>query len=218
MFRLLRPGFLRNSVDQLLVHENLSVDAADGYNQGRTNPGRQVARSTKFCTAAPNMCGSLVWNLLHVTFVAPRILRRLLEFWKSVGPWLLVERYNDYPARAAPLLSNEVAFPPHQYKAWELNKDDKSSGMMWCHFLLTYRNGCAPTTITQTPESETGIFATPQARSNGSAIMTRYSLIRWWQHPHTTWNIQTTITQCPRIICVTVICTSDVRLLPPWPG
>jgi len=57
MFRLLRPGVLRNSINQLL-HENLSIDAADGYDRGRTNPGRQVARSTKFCTAVPNMCGS----------------------------------------------------------------------------------------------------------------------------------------------------------------
>ena len=124
MFRLLRPGFFRNSVHQLLLQENLPIDAADFYDQGRTNPGRQVARSTKFCTAAPNMCGSSVWNLLHVTFLAPRILRRLLEFSRSVGPWLLLDRYNDYPARAASLLSNEVAvsstpwrFPPHRYKA-----------------------------------------------------------------------------------------------------
>jgi hypothetical protein len=118
MFRWLRPGFLRNSVDQLLLHENLSIDAADGYDQGCTNPGHQVIRSTKICTAAPNMCGSSVWNLLHVTFLAPRILRRLLELWKSVDPWLLLNRCKDYPARAASLLSNEVAFPPHRYKAW----------------------------------------------------------------------------------------------------
>jgi hypothetical protein len=113
MFRLLHPGYSRNSVDQLLLHENLPIEAADCYDQGRTNPGRQVARSTKFCTAAPNMCGSSVWNFLHVTFLASRILRRILEFSKSVGSWLLLDRYNDYPARAASLLSNEVAFPPH---------------------------------------------------------------------------------------------------------
>ena len=116
-FRLLRPGFLRNSADQLLLHENLSIDAADDYDQGRTNPGRQVARSTKFYTAAPNMRGSSVRNLLHVTFLTPKILRRLLELWKSLGPWLLLDRYNDYPARAASLLNNEVAFPSHRYKA-----------------------------------------------------------------------------------------------------
>ena len=117
MFRLLRPGFLRNSVDQILLHENLSIAAADGYDQGRMNPGRQVARLTKFCSAAPNMCGSSVWNLLHVIFLAPRILRQILEFLKNVGPWLLLHRYNDYPARATSWLSNEVASPPHRCKA-----------------------------------------------------------------------------------------------------
>jgi hypothetical protein len=35
---------------------------------------------TKFCTVVPNMCGSSVWNLLHVTIPAPRILRWLLYF------------------------------------------------------------------------------------------------------------------------------------------
>jgi hypothetical protein len=118
MFRMLRPGFLRDSVDQLLLHEYLSINAADGYNQGRTNPRRQVARSPKFCTAAPNMGGFSVWNLVHVTFLAPRILRRLLEFWKSVGPWLLFDRQNDYPIGAASMFSNKVEFPPQRYKAW----------------------------------------------------------------------------------------------------
>jgi len=31
---------------------------------------------------APFVCGSSVWNLLYVTLLALRILRRLLEFWK----------------------------------------------------------------------------------------------------------------------------------------
>jgi len=31
--------------------------------------------ATKFCTVAPNICGSSVWTLLHVTILAPRILR-----------------------------------------------------------------------------------------------------------------------------------------------
>jgi hypothetical protein len=33
------------------------------------NPGCQVACVTEFCTVAPNVCGSSVWNLLHVTFL-----------------------------------------------------------------------------------------------------------------------------------------------------
>jgi hypothetical protein len=40
-----------------------------------TNPGPQLAQATKFCTMAPNICGSSIWNLLHVTLLASRILR-----------------------------------------------------------------------------------------------------------------------------------------------
>jgi hypothetical protein len=36
---------------------------------------------------APNICGSLVWNLLQVMFLTPRILRWLVDFWKFVHPW-----------------------------------------------------------------------------------------------------------------------------------
>jgi len=43
--------------------------------QGCTNPRHQFAMVTKFCTVAPNICGSLVWNLLHVTHLAPQNLR-----------------------------------------------------------------------------------------------------------------------------------------------
>jgi hypothetical protein len=156
-------------------------DVGNGYHHGRTNPGRQVARATTFCTVAPNICGSSVWNLLHVTLQVPRILKNV---WTS-GYYT---SYNDYPARAASFLSNEVAFPPHPYKAWWLYRDEKSR-LKWCHFLYTYVNGCRPATTTQSLESEGGIFATPHARPKGSAIITGNSLIRWWQHLHTTWKI-----------------------------
>jgi len=51
-----------------------------------TYPGGQVAVATK---VAPNICGSLVWNLLHVTRPAHRILRWLLDFWKIYAPLVL---------------------------------------------------------------------------------------------------------------------------------
>ena len=57
--------------------------------QGCTNPGRQVARTTKVCTVAPNICGFLVWNLLHITLMAPRILSWLLYFFKNMCPPVL---------------------------------------------------------------------------------------------------------------------------------
>jgi hypothetical protein len=39
-------------------------------------------RETKYCNVEPNVCGSSLWNLFHVTLLAPRILRLILDFWK----------------------------------------------------------------------------------------------------------------------------------------
>jgi hypothetical protein len=41
-----------------------------------------VAQATKFW---PKMCGSSVWNLLHVTIPALKILRSVLNVWKNVA-------------------------------------------------------------------------------------------------------------------------------------
>jgi hypothetical protein len=60
--------------------------------QGCTNPERQVAVATAFCTAEPNICGSSVGNFFHVTFLASRILRWLLHFWKICTPLALWHR------------------------------------------------------------------------------------------------------------------------------
>ena len=48
--------------------------------QGCAIHKRQVARANKLCMVAPNICGSSVCNLLHVTVLARRILRWLLDF------------------------------------------------------------------------------------------------------------------------------------------
>jgi hypothetical protein len=42
------------------------------FNQEYTNPGRQVAWTTKFCTVVPNICGASVWNFLHVVLPVPK--------------------------------------------------------------------------------------------------------------------------------------------------
>jgi len=34
----------------------------------------------------PNICGSSVWNLLHITLLVPRILRWLLHILRICGP------------------------------------------------------------------------------------------------------------------------------------
>lgn len=53
--------------------------------QGWTNPGRQVTRATKFCNLSPNICGSSVWIVLHLTLLGPRIFR-WLGFCKVHAP------------------------------------------------------------------------------------------------------------------------------------
>ena len=50
-----------------------------------TTPSRQVVQATKLYTLAPNNCGNSVWHLLHVTFLARRILVWVLGFWKPRG-------------------------------------------------------------------------------------------------------------------------------------
>jgi hypothetical protein len=50
------------------------------------SPGRQVARATKFCTMATNIFLSSLWNVHRATLLAPKILRRLLDFWKIYRP------------------------------------------------------------------------------------------------------------------------------------
>ena len=54
--------------------------------QGCTNPGCQVAWATKFYTVAPNIRGSLVRNLFHVTLLATKNLRWFNDFKKIMGP------------------------------------------------------------------------------------------------------------------------------------
>jgi hypothetical protein len=42
----------------------------------------QVAVAAKIGAVTPDICGSLVWILLHVTLLGLRILRWLLYIWK----------------------------------------------------------------------------------------------------------------------------------------
>ena len=56
------------------------------FAQWCTNASRQVAWTMKLCTVVPNMCDPLVWNLLHVALLVPRILRWLLYFWEVYVP------------------------------------------------------------------------------------------------------------------------------------
>ena len=55
--------------------------------QWRTNPRRQVAVATKFCTVCAQYLFVLSVEITSCpTLEAPRILRWLLEFWEIVAP------------------------------------------------------------------------------------------------------------------------------------
>ena len=54
--------------------------------QGCTNPWCQFALATKFCTMAPKILGSSVWNFLHVMLLAPTILKWFPDFLTICAP------------------------------------------------------------------------------------------------------------------------------------
>jgi len=45
----------------------------------------QVARATTLCKTARNICGSPVWNLLHVSLITPRNFEVAPRFFLGVG-------------------------------------------------------------------------------------------------------------------------------------
>jgi hypothetical protein len=66
-------------------HRHLPVNPKFS-DQGCANPRRQVTWATISFKVAPNICGSSVWTLLHVTNLALRIKRRRVHFGKCVHP------------------------------------------------------------------------------------------------------------------------------------
>ena len=65
--------------------------------QACTNSGVQIARATKFYTVATNICGTSVCNLLYVTLLTHRILRRLLVLRKICEPMLDTKLLHTVP-------------------------------------------------------------------------------------------------------------------------
>ena len=90
--------------------------------------------ATQFCTVVPNICGSSVWNFLHVTILAPRILRWLLDFWKICAPMLHTYSSLTYGRRYTILATGTVtklstssgrgkrfcSIPKHEDRLWGL--------------------------------------------------------------------------------------------------
>ena len=70
--------------------------------QGCTNPVRQVTRAPKYFTMARNICGSSVRNLLFITFLAPRILRYILDFYKICKSLFYVQKQQEQAIHHVP--------------------------------------------------------------------------------------------------------------------
>jgi hypothetical protein len=47
-----------------------------------TAPGCQITQVAEFCTVGLNVCGSSIWTYLHVTLLACRTLRLLIDCWE----------------------------------------------------------------------------------------------------------------------------------------
>jgi hypothetical protein len=79
-----RHSFVVSLTSRPLYSGNSTLDTPNiGVHKSR----RLVAKVTKSCTVAPNVCVSSVWHLLHVTILAPNILRCSQFLQKSVHPW-----------------------------------------------------------------------------------------------------------------------------------
>jgi hypothetical protein len=76
------------------------------------NPGRQVVVATKFCTLTPNIFGSSVWNMLHVTILVPKILRWLLCIWKICASVLWKRSTSQEIPRHVPILNVHFRVEP----------------------------------------------------------------------------------------------------------
>jgi len=62
-----------------LSHETLQPQYVHCIVHMCTNSRCQVTHTTEFCMVVHNISRSSIWNLLHITFLVPRIF---LHFWK----------------------------------------------------------------------------------------------------------------------------------------
>jgi hypothetical protein len=76
----------RTAMYIILMNETVESIHKLDLNQGCTNPEHQVDRANTLCTLTPNICGSSLWNLLHVTPLGPVILRWFLDFLNIPAP------------------------------------------------------------------------------------------------------------------------------------
>jgi hypothetical protein len=78
--KYINSAHVRSERDSILIDRGYYVETEEykdniRLNKGCTNPGGRIVLATEFCNVAPNVCGSSVWNLFHVTRMLSRILR-----------------------------------------------------------------------------------------------------------------------------------------------
>ena len=79
--RNLGPCYYAGVIQALLFNKDRGV-----HKSGKPGP-----TGDEILYRASKVCGCLQWNLLRVIFLAPRILSRLLEFWRMCAPLQYVQ-------------------------------------------------------------------------------------------------------------------------------
>lgn len=73
------------------VHITFNTTKPEGsipFGRYRCSTGVHKSQVNTFCMVTPNVYRSLVWKLLHVTLLAPRIFEWFLGVWKIWAPLL----------------------------------------------------------------------------------------------------------------------------------
>ena len=91
-------GMKRTARDVYYSHP-CSAEVKIQLDQDCTNPGRQVAQTTKLCTVALGVCVSWVRKWLHIVHLVPRILVWLLDIWKICPLSVAVPLIPKYASR-----------------------------------------------------------------------------------------------------------------------
>ena len=71
---------------------------------------------------APSLCWLSVWNLLHVSLLAPRILRLLLDLWQFLCKYcvntsqIVASQQITYNVQC--MLHSLYNIPSHKYELW----------------------------------------------------------------------------------------------------
>ena len=106
----------------------------DNVNHSCTNPRHRVTQANKFCTLAPNVCGSSVWNCLYVSLLAPGILRWLLDFWQICGHLTYILHIIEQKFKACSIVEWNSVVSPSRFPYLSVYFVHQ----FWCRFYLCF--------------------------------------------------------------------------------